>query len=973
MRFARSRHVLRRGVFLVAVAALGAGAPPVAWGQAAAVAAPAGARTALKPLDATDLAFWKSIRNATTSLDGTWFAYMLAPNEGDAEVVARPTTAGAREWRFPVGEPPVAAGFGPAGDAPVTISGDARWLVFTTYPTAAEAKKLAREKKPLQNGVALVNLATGEKRDFERVRRAQFAGERPHWIVLHRHPAEGTNSAELLLADLRTGTVATVGAVGEFALDESGSWLAWTSETKDRVGNGLTVRHLATDVVRTLDSEPQVYRRLTWSDSGQALAVLRGRPDSAAADTSYAVVGWANATASVPARVVYASAGDSTGFPLDMRVSPERAPRWSADRGAIYFGIAARRTGPDSKTPRPDVRPVAGTPGAMQSPAGVGGTDDDLPSLVIWHGKGDPRLQSQQQVEEGRDKAFSYLSAYRVAERRFVRLATDEVRDVALTPRERFAVGSDRRAYERRDNIDGGQRRDLYVIDVATGARTLAVKTARYNWTPSPDGTKALYYDDGEYHVYDMVAKASRTLTKGAPTSFVDTEDDHNVDRPPVQPLGWASDNQHVLLFDNWDVWKAPVRGGALVNLTGNGRKDQVRYTRRLVIDPKEKGIDLSRPLYLQTYGEWTKKEGLSVVMPARVGAQSLLWDDAKFFVSRARDAETWVFTRQTMKDFPDYWVSERTLATPRRLTEANPQQKDFAWSSGAQLVNYVSDKGDTLQGALYLPANYEPGKKYPTMVYIYEKLSQGLHQYAVPNETRAFNPSIYTSRGYAVLQPDIVYTLNDPGMSSVWCVVPAVKAAIATGIVDPENVGLHGHSWGGYQSSFLATQTGTLFKSIVTGAPLTDMVSMYSSVYWNTGTADMAIFESSQGRFKGNVIDNYEAYIRNSPAFHADKVQTRLMILHNEKDGAVDFNQGITWFNTLRELEKDVILLQYVGENHGLRLPKNQKDYTTRMQEYFDHYLKGAPAPDWMVDGVPRLKMEDHLKGRQKKARIAS
>lgn len=973
MSFARFPGHARRSARVALLGMFALAGPQAVGAQATMAASAAPARSALKQLDASDLAFWKNIRNATTSFDGKWFAYVVAPNEGDADVVIRPTAAGGKEWRFPIGEPPVAAGFGPSGDPPVTISGDARWVAFTTYPTVADAKKLRRDKKPLQNDVSLVNLATGEKRDFDKVRKVQFSGERPNWAVMHRYASEGGSAAEMLLVDLRSGTVSTVGAVGEFALDDSGLWLAWTSETKDRVGNGITLRNLATDVVRALDSAGELYRRLTWSDSGFALAALRGRADSAAADTSYAIVAWTNATAAVPTKVSYSALRDSAGFPLGMRISPDRAPQWATDRSAVYFGIAARRSGPESKTPRPDVRPVAGTPGAMQAPAGVGATEDDLPSLVIWHGKGDPRLQSQQQVEEGRDKTSSYLAAYRLATGTFVRLATDEVRDVALTPRQRFAVGSDRRAYERRDNIDGGQRRDLYAIDVVTGERTLAVKGARWNWTPSPDGSKALYYDNGQYHVYDLVAKTSRTLTAGAPTSFVDTEDDHNVDRPPVQPLGWASDNQHVLLFDNWDVWKVPVREGALVNLTGNGRADRIRYTRRLVIDPKEKGIDLSRPLYLQTYGEWTKKEGLSVVQPGRAGAQSLLWDDAKFFVSRARDTDTWVFTRQTIVDYPDYWVSERTLTAPRRLTEANPQQKEYAWSAGSRLVNYVSDKGDTLQGALYLPANYEPGKQYPTMVYIYEKLSQGLHQYAVPNETRAFNPSIYTSRGYAVLQPDIVYTINDPGMSSVWCVVPAVKAAIATGIVDPANVGLHGHSWGGYQSSFLATQTGTLFKSIVTGAPLTDMVSMYASVYWNTGTADMAIFESSQGRFKGNVIENTEAYLRNSPAFHADKVETNLMILHNEKDGAVDFNQGITWFNTLRELEKDVILLQYVGENHGLRLPKNQKDYTIRMQEYFDHYLKGTPAPDWLLNGVPRLKMEEHLKSRQKKERIAS
>ena len=932
----------------------------------------AGARGALKPLDATDLAFWKSIRNATTSFDGTWFAYVLAPNEGDAEVVLRPTAAGGAERRYPIGEPPVQPGFGAGGEAPLALSGDARWALFTTYPRAAEAKRLRKEKKPLQNGAALVNLATGERRDFERVRRATFAGERPTWAVLHRHDAEGATAADLLLVDLRSGAVSTVGAVGEFALDESGAWLAWTSEAKDLLGNGVQLRHLATDVVRTLDSERHVYRRLAWSDSGLALAVLRGRPDSAASDTAYAVLGWSNVAQPGAAPVTYVALADSA-FPSALRVSPDRTPRWADDRSALYFGVAARRTGPDAKVPRPDVRPVAGTPGAMQAAGGVGATEDDLPTLVIWHGKGDARLQSQQQVEEQRDRAFSYLAGYRVAERRFVQLADEALRDVSLAPRDRFAVGSDRRAYERRDAIDGGQRRDLYVVDVATGARTLAVRASRWGWTPSPDGTKALYYDDGQYHVYDLAARRARTLTAGAPTSFVDTEDDHNVDRPPVAPLGWAADNQHVLLFDNWDVWKVPVAGGALVNLTGNGRRDRIRYTRRVVVQPKERGIDLAKPLYLQTYGEWTKKEGLSVVLPGRAGAQSMLWDDAKVQVTRARDAETWTFTRQTVRDFPDWWVSERTLAAPRRLTDANPQQKEYRWSSGARLVDYVSDKGDTLQAALYLPADYEPGKRYPTVVYIYEKLSQGLHQYAVPNETRAFNPSLYTSRGYAVLQPDIVYRVNDPGMSSVWCVVPAVKAAIATGIVDAANVGLHGHSWGGYQSSFLATQTGTLFKGIVTGAPLTDMVSMYASIYWNTGTSDMAIFEGSQGRFKGNVTENLDAYLRNSPAFHADKVQTSLMILHNEKDGAVDFNQGITWFNHLRELDKDVVLLQYVGENHGLQQPRNQKDYTMRMQEYFDHYLKGAPAPDWLARGVPRLQMEEHLKSRQKKPKVAS
>lgn len=948
----------------------------------------AAAQSAKKLLDPADLSFWKTIRSPQVSDDGRWFAYMIAPNEGDGEAVVRPTSE-APERRFPIGQPTALVGgqfdpslFGAA--SPIAFSHDSKWLVYTRYPTAAQVKKARKDKKPLQNDIVVVNLATGESKEFAKVRRFAFAGTHPNWVIMHRYadsPAPSgapggpaapasASGADLLLLDLRTLAVSNIGNVGEFALDDSGDWLAWTVETKDQVGNGVVARNLKTDVVHTLASDRLLFRRLSWADSGLALAVLRGKADSGSVDTSYAVVGFTGFGTPTGVRTVSFAPSEAPTFPSGMRVSPDRTPRWAADFGTLFFGLTSQRDTAESKTGRPDVKPVAGTPGAMQSTP-AGSPDDDLPSLVIWHVK-DPRLQSQQQVEETRDKTYSYLAEYRVADKRFIRLATDAMRDVTIGPRERYALGVDRRAYEQRDNIDGTQRRDVYAIDLTTGVPSKVLTAQSWPTTFSPDGSKVLYYADGDYHVRDLASGVDRAISKGVGTSFIDTEDDHNVDRPPVAPMGWTADGSAVLLSDNWDIWKVPVGAGTAVNLTGNGKTERVRYQRRVVYDPKEKGIDLSKPLYISAYGEKTKKEGIVRILPGKP-AERLVWDDAKFFVRRAKDAETFVYTRETFRDFPDYWVAEKNFAAPRRLTDADPQQKDYAWSSGERLIDYVSDKGDSLQGALYLPADYQPGKKYPMVVYIYEKLSQNLHTYAVPNETRAFNPSVYTSRGYAVLQPDIVYRVNDPGMSAVWCVVPAVKAAIATGMIDPEHIGLHGHSWGGYQSAFLATQTGKLFRSIIAGAALTDMISMYNSVYWNSGSADMAIFESSQGRFKGSYLDNFDAYVRNSPAFHVKDVQTSIMLLHNEHDGAVDFNQGITFYNSLREQEKDVILLQYVGENHGLAMPKNQKDYTIRMREYFDHFLKDAPAPKWMTDGVPRLEMEAHLKSRQKKDKIAS
>jgi dipeptidyl aminopeptidase/acylaminoacyl peptidase len=440
------------------------------------------------------------------------------------------------------------------------------------------------------------------------------------------------------------------------------------------------------------------------------------------------------------------------------------------------------------------------------------------------------------------------------------------------------------------------------------------------------------------------------------------------MDKPARPAVGWSRDGKSVLLSDGWDIWRVGVNGDATAtNLTVNGKKDGIRYRGLLQYeaDPKP-GIDLTRPVYTTLYGEWTKKSGFGRIEPSKEGVDVLVWGDAAYGTpQKARNADVFAFTRSTATEYPDYHVTDGTFKTPKKVTDANPQQKDYAWTAGAKLVEYKGVGGKKLQGALFLPANHEPGKKYPTVVYIYEKLSQGLHQYQPPG-TGGFNTSIYTSNGYAVLMPDIVYRLNDPGVSAVECILPAIDAAVATGVVDGTKVGLHGHSWGGYQTAFLVTQTDR-FKAAIAGAALTDLVSMYSSVYWNVGMANQPIFESSQGRFTGGYWDLQDAYIRNSPVYFAKNVKTPLLLLHNDKDGAVDFTQGVEYYNTLRRLQKPVVMLQYKGENHGLAKPENRKDYAVRMKEFFDHHLMGKPAPDWWAEGVPHLKMDDHLKTRPK------
>ena len=1000
---------------------------PAARSQQTAAARAAGATRQLEP---ADLKAWKSVRQSVLSNDGAWFAYVVAPNEGDATVVIRSTAADGKELKFPIGEIPSAAGGrggAPGGDgasSTLAISGDSKWVAYTVYPAASAgrggagrgagrggarqgAPTQATPSVPAQNKLALVNLATGEKKEFDRIRRFAFNGDKPTWIAMQSFPeasadtsagrggrgAGGANGrpdgTDLILYHLANGEAVNVGNVAEFGFDDAGEWLAYTIDARDQIGNGVQLRNMRTDVVRAVDSDRALYRHLVWADSGRGIAVLRGRADSTVRDTLYSVVAFTSLSAPAPKKTVFDPAQHSDFSPA-MKVAVDRAPKFSDDLSTIFFGIR------DAKKPTDRTLAGRGSSVIQAGAPGMGGTinqprvneaQEENPSLILWHGK-DPRLQSQQIVQEAQDRAFNYLSEYRFADNKFVRLSDDALRTVNLVGHDHFAYGVDTREYDQPMSYNGRRYEDVYGVDRATGERKpLLKKHIASQMLPSPNGKSILFWgDDAQWWVVDVASGQKRELTKGVPTVFADTSDDHNnLVTPPVAPIAWSKDGNAVLVSDAFDVWKVPVNGGAAVNLTVDGKKNQIRYQRLYAFERAGRGsapagrggrggggfadgVDLSQPLYFATYGEWTKKEGLSRVDPSKPGAERLVWDDAKFAYQKAKDADVYLYTRQTASDFPNFYVASADLKSGRQLTDVNPQQREFAWTSEVKLINYTSAKGDKLQGALYLPANYQPGKKYPLLVTIYEKRSNLAHTYVTPNETSTPNRSIYTSRGYAVLDPDIVYRVNDPGMSAVWCVIPAVKAAIATGMIDSANVGLWGHSWGGYQTAFLVTQTN-IFKSAIAGAPLTDMVSMYGSIYWNTGGADQAIFESSQGRFKGNYADNYDAYIRNSPNFHAKNVKTPLIILANDKDGAVDFNQGITYFNTLRQMNKAVILLEYVGENHGLARPINMKDYAMRQKDWFDHYLKGAPAPEWMTNGIPRIKMDEYwqsLKAQQ-------
>ncbi len=927
------------------------------------ICAPIYAQDALKPVSWTEVAAWRSVNQSSVTMsdNGLWFAWWDSPNRGDSDLLLRHTRDTIQK-KWPIGE---AVG---NPRASIAFNADATFLGFLDFPTE-EAKKKAPRDNPPQSKLRLIDLRDFSEKEFENVRSFSFSGENPLWIAINLstprpdRSKEAGKGTDLLLYNLNTGATFNLGNVTSFSFNKSGNWFAYIVDAYGKAGNGVFLRNMQTGETLAPESDKASYQSLNWNREGTALIALKGVEDKAWKDELFSIVGFRDFDRT-PRKVVYNPANDST-FPEGMTISSNRMPMWSDDLQSFVFGIRslekkeepARNQKADEKTDST----------ATAARAAVKNTDEK-PDLVLWHWN-DSRLQSVQQNRESQDKNFSYTAIFHIGKDLFVRLADEEVRSAVTYPRGDFAIGFDSSPYELIGAMSGQSFRDIYRIDLNTGEKKLILKElpGSAGVPVSPDGKLLLYYLEGHYHVYNLHTDESVNITQNIPTSFVNKTNDVNVSFPPTPSWGWTSDSRHILIRDNHDVWLVQANGRGAENLSRNGAENNWIYQFRFRLDEEERSIDIRQPLYMRVFDDNTKQTGIAVIERGRPGARVLIMEEAIIsFLSKAKNAEVYTFGKETPDMPPSWYVSfSPLLQNPKKLTETYPEQAGFAWSPGVRLISFVSEKGDSLQAALYLPAGYEEGKSYPTVVYIYERLTQNLFSYSRPNfPGGGFNRSMYTSNGYAVLMPDIVYRLNDPGMSAVWCVLPAVEAAIVSGIVDRENIAIHGHSWGGYQTSFLITQTD-IFKAAVAGAPLTNMISMYSLIYWNTGGTNQAIFESSQGRFTSGYWDNWEAYKRNSPVYFAKQVNTPLLLMHNDKDGAVDFTQGIEYYNTLRRLQKPVVLLQYKGENHGLRKTPNQIDYALRMMEFLDHYLKGKEAPYWLTDGIPLLEMEKHLEGR--------
>ena len=855
----------------------------------------------------------------------------------------------------------------PWGSAP-RFSPDGRWLAWTVGLPPEERDQLAESDEPIREQASMMDLQTGETRAFDAVSEHRFDAS-GRFLALRGYPPEEPSGkgADLRVITLASGAETSFGNVSEMAWSPTGSLLALALATGTDVGNGVQVYDAAAGTLRSADASGSAYRSLSWRDDAADLAVLRSREPASADGSAHDVLAWRDLDRRVETMVLGAN---TAGIPDTLEPVQHRAPAWSDDGRLISLGLRPIETEEEPEAAPSQDPDDPGGPGAED--AAAADAEPDLPSLQIWH-TSDVRLVPEQQVSEGRDGRRSLLAVWHLDDDRVAVLGSDLMGTAQLLHGWDYALEDISEPYPW-GAMFGRPYHDVWAVDVDTGERRRLLTRVRYEW-PSEGGEWLLSWNGSAYHGLHIASGATHDLTSGLAAEFADTDYDTPTDVTPPRgfgPGGWLRDDSAVLLYDEHDIWRVAPDGSGGERLT-RGAETGITHRLTRVTDDDEPGIDPDSRPYLSLYNEATEQRGYARFAGgwADAGegdagdgdsAETLILQDAYVAgLQRADSADVLLYRGERFDDPPDLFVAGPDLADATQVTGINPFIDEVAWGR-AELVDFVSESGRDLQFVLLLPADYEEGRAVPTIVYTYEMLSPQMHFFRVPSERDYYNYTAWTQHGYAVLLPDIVYRARDPGVSALESVRAAVATAVEMGITDPDAVGLIGHSWGGYQATFLPTRTD-IFAASVAGAPLTDFVSFMGQLHWNPGIAEVSHWETGQARMEVPFWEDPDAHRRNSPIHEVHHMETPLLMAFGNEDGVVDWDQGTEFFNFARRAGKQMVLLVYEGEDHGFREEANQKDYHRRILEWFGHYLRGEPAPAWITDGVPLDALEDEKK----------
>lgn len=926
--------------------------------------------TAKRALTMQDFDSWRSLQGSTISRDGKFVAYVMQPQDGDGELFVKNTATGA-EWKFARGYRPPTPPPDPSDPVATqafiaqgrllrpSFSADSKYLFFNIEPNKAEILKARKDKKKPEdfpkNALGILDLATGQVTKIENVKNYQSPEDGAGFVAILKesgkeekkdpppvaNTATGTPparppakkkeyGADLVLRNLSNGTDRTFADVLEYSFSKDGKSLVYAVSSKKEENNGAFVVTPQTDAAPVaLLTGAGKYLKFTWDEKQTQLAFISDKDDVTSSQPKFKVYHWLR-TSPTATEVVSVK---TAGFRPEFIVSEKGSLSFSYDGSRLFLS--------DAPPPDPEPDPNNAVP------------DEEKVAMDLWSWK-DDYVQPIQKVRSIADRDRSYRAVWHIKEQKFVQLADKTMENVIPSSNGLYAIGTDDRSYRITATYDPGFS-DYYLVNTMDGTRTLLRKGQRFGMSWSPNAKYVVFFDGKDWNSVSIPDGKVTNLTAKLNGKFV--EEDHDTpDAAPSYGLGgWTKDDKQVLIYDRFDIWQVNADGSGGKLLT-NGRASQTAF-RYVRLNPDERFIEPGQTMLLRAESEANRDSGFYRVKLDET-PEKLLMDAKNFgFPTKAKDADTLMLSASRFDTFPDIWVTNTSFNAPKKMSDGDVQRAPFNWGK-AELINYKNTDGVPLQGILIKPDNFDPKKKYPMLVYLYEKLSDTVNNFQNPGPGTSINFSFYASNGYLIFMPDIVYKIGYPGKSALNCVLPGVDAVVKQGFVDENAIGIQGHSWGGYQIAYMVTQTNR-FKAAAPGALVANMFSAYNGIRWGTGLPRQFQYERTQSRIGANIWDATQKFMENSPLFYVKNITTPIMMIANDNDDAVPWYQGIEFYLALRRLNKEVYMFNYNGEFHGLRRRANQKDYSRRMFEFFNHFLKGAPAPEWMEKGIPYLDRE--------------